>query len=207
MTPAVREHPGAVVDTWLEVPTMAQRTCTVPGCVKRLLARGWCAAHYWRMQHHGSLELPPRVYPDRTKRRCSVAGCERNVWSRELCNLHYSRRNRTGDVGPVGLTVAPQGSGGRRPDGYVVLARPGHPIAAANGQVLEHRLVLFDAIGSGEHPCHHCGAVVSWDKSWPKDPDGLVVDHLDRDRSNNERTNLVPSCQPCNSSNTREPAA
>lgn len=33
---------------------------------------------------------------------------------------------------------------------------------------------------------------------WPAHADALVVDHVDHDRSNNDRDNLVPSCQRCN---------
>lgn len=177
---------------------MPERTCTVPGCQKRLLAKGWCAMHYWRMQQHGSLDLPPRVRPDRTTSPCTVDGCERSQWSKGLCNLHYSRRHRSGDIGPVESTVAPRGSACLRPDGYRVITRPGHPLATANGQVLEHRVVLFDVIGPGVHPCHVCGMEVRWEASYPAEPDGLVVDHLDFDRSNNVAENLRPACAPCN---------
>jgi hypothetical protein len=68
-----------------------------------------------------------------------------------------------------------------------------HPLANKNGQVAEHRKVLFDKIGEGPHPCHWCNKIVSWfDKS-------LCSDHLDGDPGNNNQENLVPSCGTCNS--------
>lgn len=185
---------------------MPDRTCSVDGCGKRLVARGVCSMHYYRLTHHGSLDLPaPRPRPDRTKRTCSIEGCDRAVWSREMCNLHYTRTKRTGGPGPAGPTTNPPGSGCLRPDGYRVVYFHGHPLADANGQILEHRLVLFAVIGSGEHSCHWCAKPIRWIA-----PAGtaaaLVVDHLDWNRANNAPANLVPSCSPCNIARTQEAA-
>lgn len=62
-------------------------------------------------------------------------------------------------------------------------------------------MVLFDAIGPGEHPCHWCGWPVSWDVVYRAGSDvlaerweALIADHLDGDRANNDPANLVPSC-------------
>jgi len=41
-----------------------------------------------------------------------------------------------------------------------------------------HRAELYDAIGPGMHPCHHCGDLVEWGIT-------LEVDHLDHNRQNN----------------------
>jgi len=184
---------------------VADRTCSVDGCGKRLVARGVCSMHYYRLTHHGSLELPPpKPRPDRTKRLCSVDGCERSVWSREMCNMHYSRWNLTGHPGPPDPLTAPDGSGCVRPDGYRVVYSHGHPLADKNGQVLEHRLVLFAEIGPDPHPCHWCGQEVRWDAHHTLD--ALVVDHLDWRRSNNDPRNLVPSCHPCNIKRTEAAA-
>lgn len=187
---------------------MPDRTCSVGGCEKRLVARGVCSMHYYRLTHHGSLELPePGPRPDRTKRECSIGGCSRSVWSREMCNMHYSRANRSGgDPGPVDPMTAPRGSGCVRPDGYRVVYRHGHPLADAAGQILEHRLVLFAVIGDGDHLCHWCNTTIRWD-SPAGTPSALVVDHLDWDRANNDPVNLVPSCSTCNINRTQEAAA
>lgn len=68
---------------------------------------------------------------------------------------------------------------------------PGHPLAHADGRVRIHRAVLYDAIGPGAHPCHWCGDLLTWKEN-------LVVDHLDGDTWNNDISNLVASCPPCN---------
>lgn len=64
-----------------------------------------------------------------------------------------------------------------------------HP---ANRQVLEHRKVLYDSIGSGIHPCHDCGELVEWGVD-------LRVEHLNWDRTDNRPENLAPVCSSCNS--------
>jgi hypothetical protein len=78
---------------------------------------------------------------------------------------------------------------------YIYLYRPGHPIADKTGKVQQHRMVVYDDIGPGPHPCHWCGVLVDWGGKA-----GINVDHLDGDPSNNGRENLVPSCQSCNKS-------
>lgn len=72
------------------------------------------------------------------------------------------------------------------------LAQPSH-----NGyaKAYEHRLVLFNKIGGGEHKCHWCKKTIAWDG--PKSS-RIVADHLDADTRNNEPENLVPACWRCN---------
>ena len=78
--------------------------------------------------------------------------------------------------------------------GYVVLQARDHPLAHPNGEVLEHRKVLYDQLGPGPHPCRWCGERLDWDE--------LTVDHLNGDRIDNWPDNLVPACRPCNSRRT-----
>ena len=81
------------------------------------------------------------------------------------------------------------------PDGYRLVRRPNHPLANRWGSVPEHREVLFDAIGDGEHPCHWCGRTLTWRGRVGAQ---INADHLDEDRLNNARENLVPACLDCN---------
>lgn len=127
---------------------------------------------------------------------CSIDGCINRAKVRGWCGAHYQRWYKSGDTGPAATRVPPGTRGGVSTSGYRRIHRPDHPLAAANGQVLEHRAVLFDAIGPGEHACHWCGCPVRWDGRTADDR--LVVDHLDGDRLNNARENLVPAHQRCN---------
>lgn len=78
--------------------------------------------------------------------------------------------------------------------GYVTLTGSTHPLAH-RGSVREHRVILYDEIGPGLHPCHWCKKPVSWDGDRIH---GLHVDHLNNDRLDNRPENLVPSCLQCN---------
>ena len=69
---------------------MADRTCSVDECERKVSCRGWCTMHYARWYKHGSTELRP-------PRRCSVKGCERRHESHGFCELHCRRWQRTGD--------------------------------------------------------------------------------------------------------------
>jgi len=43
---------------------MANRTCSVEGCVTPVRARGWCSAHYNRWQRYGDPTVVPRTKDD-----------------------------------------------------------------------------------------------------------------------------------------------
>lgn len=128
--------------------------------------------------------------------RCSIEGCDRIVKGRHLCEKHYMRAYRHN--GDVTAGEGRYGSGYVMSDGYILVTKPGHPLARAKGQVHAHRVVLYDLIGPGPHPCHWCGKSVDW--AFGVTTDALVVDHLDDDRANNDPANLVPSCNSCNTS-------
>jgi HNH endonuclease len=100
--------------------------------------------------------------------------------------MHFYRHYRHGDVHYVRKAKVERRIDRR----YVLLRMPGHPLAHDNW-VYEHRLVLYEQLGPGPQECWWCGVEIRWD-------DGLQVDHLDHDRSNNAPWNLVPTCQPCN---------
>lgn len=80
---------------------------------------------------------------------------------------------------------------------YTVIKRPNHPIAPPSGQIPLHRVLLYDHIGPGPHPCHECGAEVNWSTA-RTGKGALVVDHLDGNPQNNALANLAPACHPCN---------
>ena len=83
---------------------------------------------------------------------------------------------------------------------------PKHPLADKTGYALEARVVLYDQIGPGTHPCHWCKAPVIWTLEGLIQ-DALVVDHVDHNGHNNNPKNLVPSCVSCNTTRTTKRVA
>lgn len=172
--------------------------CSTDGCEKTVHGRGLCSMHYERARKLDAL-------PERTDRapQCSVTGCtETRAAGRTICSMHRERIRSHGDTGAAERIRSKPGTATRRPDGYLIRTSPDHPLARAQGRVLEHRRVLFAAIGPGPHQCHWCSRPVDWTRG-VSTPDALVVDHLDFDRANNDPSNLVPSCHPCNSQRTQ----
>lgn len=78
---------------------------------------------------------------------------------------------------------------------------PNHPLAPKTGTMLVSRVNLYAKIGAGPHQCHWCGRWLKWRvlaiRGRPKS-NVIVTDHLDGDHTNDDPTNLVPSCNGCN---------
>lgn len=132
-----------------------------------------------------------------TDSTCNAATCDRPAKNAGLCWAHYQRRRhgRLADGVPVKTWRKPDGDIDQH--GYIRLHRPDHPVANAAGRVRLHRMILWDKVGPGWHPCFECGRMVSWDAVFPH-PDALTVDHIDGDTSNNDPSNLRPACNVCN---------
>lgn len=81
---------------------------------------------------------------------------------------------------------------------YRYVRRKHHPLAGASGYIPEHRLILWEKIGPGSHPCHWCGVSVTWLPGGRTAKGCLITDHVDRNPKNNDPDNLVPACQACN---------
>ena len=168
-------------------------TCTIEGCDRELLCRGVCNAHYRWFRRRGQMVGRTPVGA------CRIDGCEKPHKGHGLCGMHYQRFKKYGDPGPAERLLAPTGSSwmvGR----YLAMTSASHPLANRAGTVYVHRVVLYEAIGPGEHPCWNCARLVSWDLTAPFDELGLTVDHIDCVTTNNAPENLRPSCQSCNSS-------
>lgn len=67
-----------------------------------------------------------------------------------------------------------------------------HPSAAVNGSVWVHVFVAYNVYGPGPHRCVWCGAAIDWKFRNPKRVGKIVVDHLDFDKHNNDRSNRLP---------------
>ena len=89
------------------------KKCSVSGCAKRHLARGFCDKHYVSEKKAGRLHKLPPLPPI-----CSIDGCGQFRDTKGLCNTHYLRLRKHGDPNfqPKYPIVAP-GDGGCSVDG------------------------------------------------------------------------------------------
>lgn len=71
----------------------AGRFCTIDGCQRLSIARGWCSPHYQRWLRHGD----PLAGGRSPNQICQVAGCDRQATSQGWCNAHYLRWRKHGD--------------------------------------------------------------------------------------------------------------
>lgn len=80
---------------------MSKRTCSINGCERTAITRGWCSSHYARWRH-GRPMHGPFVKPKREPGTCTVDGCERKEFATKLCQPHYHRSRKYGDplLGP-----------------------------------------------------------------------------------------------------------
>lgn len=76
---------------------MPAATCSIKGCGRPTLARGWCRFHYDKWRRRDTPDAPHVV-----SHKCRVDGCVRTTRV-EYCRLHRERFQRTGDPGPPGL--------------------------------------------------------------------------------------------------------
>lgn len=170
---------------------MSNATCSLKDCQRVTYVRGYCRPHYRRLMAYGD---PYGAPPTKPHNRCQVQDCtsEARSKSADLCKKHYHRQYRHGRIDADFRNIKTAG-----PGTYKRTYRPGHPVSSVLGMAYLHRVILFDAIGSGPHICHWCGTRVAWGNDVGA-LDNLCVDHLDNNKSHNDLSNLVPSCNPCN---------
>lgn len=172
------------------------KPCKIDECERDAHARGWCKLHYERNRRNGS---PHRAI--RKHNPCGAEGCTKLARSRSatLCPMHYHRLYRHGSTETVSSAGVVSVSNGRR---YKTKYRPHHPLASKRGIVYEHRMVLYDAIGEGPHPCHYCGIELNWVARG--EPGELQPDHVNNMGDDNRIENLVPCCRSCNTARAQQ---
>lgn len=199
-----------------------KRLCNFEECEKTATTKGLCGSHY-NQQHAGKPLKPLRarrtaVYTKDGLKVCRTCGEAKNPiegfykMSGSNCRKCHGdqckdyRSDKKDFIKEIRIAWRKENEGHRyveETSGYENWIGFNHPIANPSGITRYHRIVLFDKIGPGEHPCFHCGKLVTWETSYPSNLNGLVVDHLDWDKSNNHPDNLVPSCNSCNVSSAR----
>jgi 5-methylcytosine-specific restriction endonuclease McrA len=130
-------------------------------------------------------------------KKCTIEGCCAEVGKRRLslCDKHYIQdyRLRTGRAKrKMSDIVKPVGSTQLQTKGYMREKVEASHYLSNNGKQLwpyQHRVRLFEAYGM-DISCAICSIRLTWDKA--------VGDHLDKNTTNNNLSNLRILCQPCN---------
>lgn len=157
--------------------------CSVESCGRKSHSRGWCYPHYSRWWRSGDLRIDEPIG-------------EAKMTSQTRKKISDSNRGKRADGQPIrGSFISTRGY-------RILTGRQGHPLADSAGGLPEHRAVLYEKIGSGEHSCHWCAKPIEWGSSHRGTM--LCADHLDHDPLNNDQDNLVPSCFKCNWDRGRE---
>ncbi len=82
------------------------KTCSVDGCDKPMLSKGFCNAHYLRHRKGQPLDIPvkSRTYHE----SCSVPGCDAPHRAKGFCYNHYTRKIRGYDLDKPVRKIAPE---------------------------------------------------------------------------------------------------
>jgi hypothetical protein len=71
--------------------------CSVSGCGREAVARGWCGGHYDRWRRTGDVRAGEPL-PARRGPTCGAAGCERRAYARGHCGRHHKQMQRHGHL-------------------------------------------------------------------------------------------------------------
>jgi HNH endonuclease len=137
---------------------MPRNICSIDGCDRDAVSRGWCHGHYQRWVRLGD------VHPDRPLGRqvnfaCSVEACDRDAYARQLCRPHYRRWLATGDPHPDKPIRDIAGTGNLH-HGYLRVPVPPELRVLVGGRTseLRHRLVMAQILGRAlraDESVHH----------------------------------------------------
>ena len=140
----------------------------------------------------GQIEL------NKSRPLCSTLGCDKlaNRIGAGLCEGCYMRMRRNGTTDYKTFSARRISHKileyrVKQSAGYIWVREPNHPLSDSRGLVYEHRFVFYERNGEGPFVCHWCGIAIDWKC--------MDIDHLDDNRSNNDISNLAPSCHKCNS--------
>ncbi|RKX92020.1 MAG: hypothetical protein DRZ90_14325 [Spirochaetes bacterium] len=86
---------------------MDNRLCSIEGCERVHMAKGYCELHYGRLRRTGD---PMKVRKTHEPTFCTIPGCDRKHAGHGYCLLHYRRFMKYGD--PLHLEVEKHGMSG-----------------------------------------------------------------------------------------------
>lgn len=136
---------------------MPWKECSVSGCTRQAVTRGWCHAHYQRWARLGDV-LPDRPVGRQVNLDCIVDGCGRDAISKGLCRTHYRRQLRSGD--PQADRPVVDRVGRHLNHGYWIVPVPPalRHLTEGKPNEAEHRLVMAMQLGRplfADESVHH----------------------------------------------------
>lgn len=72
----------------------AATACSVDGCGRDAVTRGWCQGHYLRWYRTGDVQADRPLATRRSEEPCTVPGCLRTTRVRGLCPSHFRTLRR-----------------------------------------------------------------------------------------------------------------
>jgi hypothetical protein len=136
---------------------MAAEVCSVDGCDRQAVTRGWCHSHYQRWWRLGDVR-PGRPLGRQVNDACSAPDCPRDAVARQLCRTHYRRWLAKGSPEPD-TPVRVVAGRGFTSHGYRYVPVPLSLRHLTNGETpyQEHRIVMAQLLGRplGAHESVH----------------------------------------------------
>lgn len=135
--------------------------CSTEGCTAKRRARGMCQKHY--DQHRRSQPAPP----------CKVVGCAKQSATRGMCSMHYARWRKYGDTETVALV---HNDPDRRFREFYEEQENG--CWEWQGHIESNGYARF-TVGDDRTGAHRW----AYERYIGEIPEGLVIDHLCRNRA------------------------
>ena len=166
------------------------KTCKVDGCNNKHSAKGYCNKHYLQMMKHG--RIIDAEIEEKSNKGCLVEGCENEHLAKGYCSKHYAQIKRCGKI--LERTIFDENEIIEYDDYAEMLLydRNGEPISKTKID-LEYIDVLK------QYKWHMLGQYVSsiingtemlLHRFLMNPPDDMEVDHINRDKLDNRRSNL-----------------
>ena len=148
-------------------------SCSVSGCENGgYMTRGLCKMHYARWRRHGDVgESEKLLRIPNDGRKCSLADCKNAARTRGLCTAHYKRLQKYGDPNGKPHRLTPDD----RFESYI----------DKSGDCWEWKSTIRND-GYGQFVVkkkHYLAHRYAYEQVNGKIPDGLVIDHLCRNRA------------------------
>ena len=143
-------------------------TCSIQNCMKPVVARSWCIAHYRKYQRHGDPLMHAAL-----RDRCSIESCQRPARDQGYCIRHLHNYSRTGSAERVDLTFEERFWANVEPEGPLSPAA-GSPCWLWCGGRNSNGYGTAQWTGSGRESPHGIAWALFFDMQKPR---GLVFTH------------------------------